>query len=188
MLQGSEMDQNQPILLCLHSSFVPETSLEQNHGAGPKSMEIYEDYIPERIKFWENDVKQDSKKAKKLRVTKKQITSLTHRYEDISPSRNGITILVTFVTTCPKKPQLLNPKSQEFVFLCVLILKRSSYTPLTPLIYVAPNVGCVISSFLIASHFFHFQLFNPVIFTLRISFSDINDLYAENLSFLLLNK
>ena len=59
MLQGSEMDQNQPILRCHHSSFVPETSQEQNHGAGPKNMEICEDYIPERIKFWENDVNEN---------------------------------------------------------------------------------------------------------------------------------
>lgn len=47
MRQGFEMDQNQPILQCLHSSFAPKTSPAQTHAVGPKNTEIYGDYIPE---------------------------------------------------------------------------------------------------------------------------------------------
>jgi hypothetical protein len=47
MRRHFEMDQNQPILQCLHSSFAPKTSPAQTHAVGPKNMEIYGDYIPE---------------------------------------------------------------------------------------------------------------------------------------------
>lgn len=45
--QDFEMDQTQPTLQCLHSSFALKISLAQTPEVGPKNMGIYVDYIPE---------------------------------------------------------------------------------------------------------------------------------------------
>lgn len=128
MRQGFEMDQNQPILQCLHSSFPPKTSPAQTRQVGPKNTAIYGDYIPE---FWgrlRSKKKQKNVVSKSvwqrayeclttcvnlladclqkfLRINistrrKGNINASTHRNEDISPNRNGITIFVTLVPSC----------------------------------------------------------------------------------------
>ena len=125
MRQGFEMDQNQPILQCFHSSFAPKISLAQTRVVGPKNTEIYGDYIPKnwgRSRSKQNEKKYVASKCVWQRAyesltmcvnlsdksfyasictrRKGNINASTHRKEDISSSRNGITVFVTLMPSC----------------------------------------------------------------------------------------
>lgn len=106
------MDQNQPTLLYLHSVSELKTSRVQIQRACPKSMEIYEDYIPAQMILYQKIICKHNTKyritfAIFFRFRSVSRGKVTHRNKNISSSWKIVSIFVSIITSCMIEPIVL---------------------------------------------------------------------------------